>query len=530
MCGIAVAVGWPEAEKAVRALLAAMSHRGDVSDPIVSPRPGVAMATRRLRIVDFDGGQQPKLSANGRILVSFNGEIYNHVELRRELEMLGLAFRSDSDTEVLANALSVWGPAALQRLEGMYAFVAYDAGAGEFLAARDPFGVKPLYLIERGGGYLFASEIRPLLQASEVGNVLLLPPGHWFTRRALQPFARPHAPPIAGVETLDKLMRTAVHSRVPPDLPFALLFSGGIDSTLVAHYARELEPKAPGYFLGDELAPDFEFAARYADAAKLDLRVTPITSPRNLTRAHLAEVIATIETFEPSVVRDAMCNYALFERIHSDGLRVALSGEGADELFAGYVPLEIAFAHGREAGDYVRRQTLANMSRTNLQRLDRCAMRFQIEAREPLLDSRLAAYALSLGGDALINEASAGFAGKRPLRELFDLYPGALPEAIRRRRKIALHVGSGLDKSQNVSPWIDFANGAVGDAEFAEARRQFALYPPASKEEALYLTLLSERMDLSRVPHLAARPLLKFPAVKLGKEAFASLAEYLAAA
>ena len=248
MCGIAVAVGWPEAETAVRALLAGMGHRGDVTDPSVSPRPGVAMATRRLKIVDMEGGQQPKLSANGQILVSFNGEIYNHLELRRELETLGLAFRSDSDTEVLANALSVWGPAALQRIEGMYAFVAYDAGAGEFLAARDPFGVKPLYLIERGGGYLFASEIRPLLQASETGNVMLLPPGHWFTRRALNPFARPHAPPAVDVRTLDKVMRTAVHSRVPPDLPFALLFSGGIDSSLVAHYARELDRRRRATF------------------------------------------------------------------------------------------------------------------------------------------------------------------------------------------------------------------------------------------------------------------------------------------
>ena len=158
--------------------------------------------------------------------------------------------------------------------------------------------------------------------------MLLLPPGHWFTRRAFSLSLAPTRRPSSGVRTLDKLMRTAVHSRVPPDLPFALLFSGGIDSTLVAHYARELDPKAPGYFLGDELAPDFEFAARYADAAKLDLRVTPMTSPRNLTRAHLAEVIATIETFEPSVVRDAMCNYALFERIHADGFRVALSGRG----------------------------------------------------------------------------------------------------------------------------------------------------------------------------------------------------------
>ena len=311
-----------------------MSHRGDVTDPSVSPRPGVRDGDAAPRIVDIDGGQQPKLSANGRILVSFNGEIYNHVELRRELETLGLAFRSDSDTEVLANALSVWGPAALQRIEGMYAFVAYDAGAGEFLAARDPFGVKPLYLIERGGGYLFASEIRPLLSASEIGNVLLLPPGHWFTRRALQPFARPHAPPVVDVRTLDKLMRTAVHSRVPPDLPFALLFSGGIDSSLVAHYARELDSQAPGYFLGDELAPDFEFAARYADADKLDLRVTPMTSPRNLSRAHLAESHRDHRNFRAQRGARRAVQLRAVRKIHADGFRVALSGEGADELFA----------------------------------------------------------------------------------------------------------------------------------------------------------------------------------------------------
>jgi len=147
-----------------------------------------------------------------------------------------------------------------------------------------------------------------------------------------------------------------------------------------------------------------------------------------------------------------------------------------------------------------------------------------------LLDTRLAAYALQLGGDALIDGSAAGLAGKRPLRELFDLYPDRLPQAIRRRRKVALHVGSGLDKSQNVSPWIDFANEAVSDAEFAAARREFALYQPTSKEEVLYLKLLSERMDLSRVPHLAARPFVKFPAIRLGKEAVASLADYLAAA
>ena len=530
MCGIAVAIDWPGADSVVSALMSDMAHRGDVSDPIVSPRVNVAMGTRRLRIVDAEGGEQPKLSANGRILVSLNGEIYNHVELRRELEALGVRFRSHSDTEVLANALSVWGPAALARLEGMYAFVAYDAAGGEFLAARDPFGVKPLYLIERDGGFLFASEIRPLLAASEIGNVMLLPPGHWMGRRALQAFARPRTAPPTDARALDGLLRNAVNSRVPPDLPFALLFSGGIDSTLVAHYAHEIRPEAPGYFLGDETAPDYRFAARYAEASHMDLRTVSMSGPRFRTPQRLAEVIATIETFEPSVVRDALCNYALFERIHADGFRVALSGEGADELFAGYVPLEIAFAHGRDSGDFVRGQTLANMSRTNLQRLDRTSMKFQIEAREPLLDSSLAAYALSLDAGALVGGGGAGVSGKRPLRELFALYPDQLPTAIARRRKVALHVGSGLDTSQNASPWIDFAEAEVSDAEFAQAKCEFALYQPTSKEEALYLRLLSQSLDLKRVPHLAARPFLRFPRLDLGEEAASALRDYLAAA
>ena len=133
MCGIAVAIDWDGAENAVSRMMSGIVHRGDVSDPIVSPRPNTAMATRRLRIVDAERAAQPQASFDGKLLVSMNGEIYNHAELRQELEALGVPFRTASDTEVLANALQVWGASALKRLSGMYAFVAYDVGTGEFL-------------------------------------------------------------------------------------------------------------------------------------------------------------------------------------------------------------------------------------------------------------------------------------------------------------------------------------------------------------------------------------------------------------
>jgi len=309
-------------------------------------------------------------------------------------------------------------------------------------------------------------------------------------------------------------------------LPFAMLFSGGLDSTLVAHYAREVRPEAPGYLLGDEKAPDYEFAARYADASGLDLRRVAIDEPPG--RERLARVVGCLEAFEPSVVRDALCNDALFRRISADGFRIALSGEGADELFAGYVPLEVAFAHGLEAGDYIRDQAIASMARTNLQRLDRCGLHHRVEAREPLLDSALAQYALSLPAEALIDSGNG--AGKKPLRALWDLYPDRLPPEIRHRRKIALHVGSGLDGSQIRSPWIDFANGEVSDAEFAQGLREFAEFRLESKEDYLYLRLLAQSLDVRRVPHLRARVNLRFPRIALSREDGRRLQDFLAAA
>src|SRR5437868_14748204 len=121
MCGIAVAIGWPEAEITVRRLVEGILHRGDVTDPVVSPRNDIAMGRRRLRIVDADHAVQPQISFNGRLGVSFNGEICNYIELREELARLGIAFRTESDTEVRANALRAWGHRALERVVGMYA-------------------------------------------------------------------------------------------------------------------------------------------------------------------------------------------------------------------------------------------------------------------------------------------------------------------------------------------------------------------------------------------------------------------------
>ena len=523
MCGIAVAIDWEGAETAVGLMTGGIIHRGDITDPIISPRTNTAMGTRRLRIVDREHAIQPQLSFDNRLLVSFNGEIYNHAELRRELAALGVPFRTQSDTEVVANALQVWGAGALRRFNGMFAFVAFDMASGEFLAARDPFGVKPLYVVQSATGFLFCSEIKPLLAASESGDVMLLPPGYLLTRKVCAKYKSAIEVQPAGTsdgddQLFDDIMAKAVQSRVPADLPFAVQLSGGIDSTLIAHFAREIRPDVPCYFLGNPDVPDYRYARDYADMTGADFRVVPFDAQGAQTLASLPDVVATTESFEPNVIQGAVCSYFAAQAIHKDGFRVALCGEGADELFCGYLPLEVGFVHGEEIGRAVRQDTLAMMARTCLQRIDRAPMHFQLEVREPFLDPVVVNYALSLKSPALFETAGGTRRGKKPLRALYDLHTDKLPQSIRHRSKVAFDAGVGLREGSAESAWRDHFEQAISDADFRDGQREFADYDLRTKEELFYLRHLAATMDVSRVPHLKDRTRLVVPFAVPGME------------
>ena len=519
MCGIAVAIDWPDAEVTVEKLIHGILHRGDITDPIVVLRPNTAMGTRRLRIVDGAHAIQPQIATNGRLALSFNGEIYNHDELRRELTDLGVTFRTASDTEVLANALQVWGYRALERVVGMYAFVALDIETGEFLAARDPFGVKPLYVIQSATGFLFCSEMRALLDAAETGDVMLLPPGFALSRKTVGRFNSPVHPRRDArrehdVHALDRILADAVATRMPPGLPVATLFSGGIDSTLIAHYTRRFRPEAPGYFVGGADAPDYPFAAAYADKSGLDLRLVPLEPESDDVFARIDEVIAVTESFEPNLVRPAVCALVAAERMHRDGFRVALCGEGADELFCGYPPLEIAFAQDKAEGTPFRDEVLGLMHRVSLQRVDRCSMRHALEMREPFLDPAVVDYALGVDAGDLVRMIDGTPVGKQPLRDLYNLYPASLPTCIRDRGKLPFDGGAGLDVSPQNSAWKRRFNELISDRELAEGQREFADFRVQSKEELYYLRKLSGVMDIGRVPHLRDRAWISFPVMQ----------------
>jgi asparagine synthase (glutamine-hydrolysing) len=265
----------------------------------------------------------------------------------------------------------------------------------------------------------------------------------------------------------------------------------------------------PGYIAVAPGAVDYEYAARYADATGFDLQEVPIEIPSPNILSILETIVDVVETFEPAVIRPSLGTYLVSQRIHEDGFRVALCGEGADELFAGYEPLERAFGLGDSAGDYVKAQCLGMMHRANLQRVDRCSMRFQLEIREPFLDQSIVAYSQRFGRESLFRNVGVSTVGKAPLRAIYDHYPEELPAFIRDRQKVLFHEGAGTDAT--ASGWLDLFENAISDTDFREGQRTFADFAVATKEELFFLRALSATMDLRRIPHLRSRLRLDVP-------------------
>jgi asparagine synthase (glutamine-hydrolysing) len=267
----------------------------------------------------------------------------------------------------------------------------------------------------------------------------------------------------------------------------------------------------PCYFLGKPDVPDYRFALDYAEMTGADFRVVPFDARGPHTLASLPDVVAATESFEPNVIQGAVCSWFAAQAIHKDGYRVALCGEGADELFCGYLPLEIGFTHGEQTGRAVRQDTLDMMARTCLQRIDRAPMHFQLEVREPFLDPAVVNYALALNGAALFETVIGAPRGKRPLRALYDLHADRLPQSIRHRSKVAFDAGVGLRADSVENAWRDHFEQAISDAQFRDGQREFAAYDLRSKEELFYIRHLSATMDISRVPHLKDRTRLTVP-------------------
>ena len=376
MCGIAGFAGGGERADLER-MIEALAHRGpDGEGSWVDDRAGVYLGHRRLSIVDLASGAQPMTTADERLVVTFNGEIYNHAELRPELERLGHRFKTDhSDTEVLLHGYRQWGADLLNRLNGMWAFAIYDRVKQEIFLSRDRFGKKPLFYYLDSRTFVFGSELTALRLHSDVPssfdtgalqklfaygfipapNTLLhrvrkLPAGHWmkvschnfqaevrkFWEFKLEPFGTVPKNPERewGAELIERLDK-AVQRRLQADVPVGVFLSGGIDSTLIATLARKYHPSIETFSIGFEerTFDEREFARLGARSAQTVHHEEVFSVERCLdwapdTARRLDEVIGD----------GSILPTALVSRLARQRVTVALSGDGSDELLAGYDP------------------------------------------------------------------------------------------------------------------------------------------------------------------------------------------------
>ena len=409
-----------------------------------------------------------------------NGEIYNHEILRTQLKRRH-RFRTRSDAEVIIHLYEEMGPACVDQLAGMFAFVLTD---GErVLAARDPLGIKPLYMGRDGDGALwFASEIKGLLDVCD--DVREFPAGSLYTekgglRRWFRPswIDPPNEPLMADGGAIVRGLEMAVTKRPMSDVPVGVFLSGGLDSSIIAALMRSQMHELYSFSVGLENSVDLQAARAVADNLGTEHHELVYTVEDML--AVLETVIYHLESYDPALIHSAIPCYFV-SKLAADHVKVALSGEGSDEAFAGYRyfgDLSDADALHRESVRILRR--LHNM---NLQRVDRMTMAHALEGRVPFLDTDFLNVAMAINPEAKLHQPDR--TEKWLLRRAFA---GLIPEAILWRAKEEFAQGCG-------SEWAlrEYCGHLIADAEFERASELFPVDTPKTKEAFHYRRIFEQ--------------------------------------
>ncbi|MDC0673562.1 asparagine synthase B [Nannocystis radixulma] len=501
MCGILAVFGAVDDALLSQAMTASerLSHRGPDGHG-VHYQPGVgALLHRRLAIMDPAAGRQPLFGRDGGALVH-NGEIYNHAALRAALQTAGRVFRSGSDSEVLVHLYEARGDAFVADLDGVFAVAAMRDD--DWLVARDPIGVKPLYYgRDRAGNLWFSSELKALVEHCAWFKVF--PPGHVYTRRGglrrwyERTWLEGHVDYRRDAAGLRERFEAAIDKRLMSDVPLGVLLSGGLDSSLVAALAARLvQRRDPGarlmsFAIGvDGDAPDLR-AARDV-AAYIGTEHHEVRLDLDDGIGALRDIVWHTESYDIPTVRASIPMYRLSRYIRDQGVKVVLSGEGSDEVFGGY--LYFYFADGPEAFHRETVERVKNLHFSDVLRADKSTMAHGVEARVPFLD--LAFLDLAMTIDPSLKrplQAEAGREGrmeKALLRAAFaDPADPLLPPAVLWRQKEQFSDGVGYG-------WVErlkaHAEAVVSDLEFAEADERFPHETPTTKEGYLYRALFAE--------------------------------------
>jgi len=482
-----------------------MRHRGPDWSGVYAAGNAV-LAHERLAIVDVNTGAQPILSENGRQALAVNGEIYNHQDIRDEFAGK-YQFRTESDCEVILPLYLQYGTDFLDRMSGMYAFCLYDEEKDFWMMARDPIGIMPLYYGHDQHGQLFvASEMKALMDVCN--QVHEFPPGHywcsgedqprrWYHRNWTQYSAVENA--ATNRDALAEALEKSVIKHLMTDVPYGVLLSGGLDSSITAalaakHATMRVEdheqspawwPRLHSFAIGLEGSPDLLAAQIAADHIGTVHHGMTFTIQEGLDA--LDEVIYHLETYDVTSIRAATPMYLMARKIRAMGIKMVLSGEGADEIFGGYLYFHKAPDPQAFHEETVRK--IARLHSYDCLRANKAMAAWGVEARVPFLDKEFLDVAMSINpADKMITQ---GRIEKQILREAFS---DMLPESIAWRQKEQFSDGVGYG-------WIDAvkdcARDHVSDAEMVRAEGRFPFNTPLSKEAYYFRSLFEQHFPMA---------------------------------
>jgi asparagine synthase (glutamine-hydrolysing) len=443
----------------------------------------------RLAILDLPAGSQPMLNERRDLAVVFNGEVYNHLKLRRDLEQRH-QFKTRSDTKVLLHLYEEEAEDMLPKLDGMFAFAL--AGPKGVMLARDPLGIKPLYYGRKGNTFIAASEIKAFPPMDELHS---LPPGHaMYFGEAPFRFSLPFPPksslfdlPLPEVlKEIRRRFEQAVLKRLMSDVPVGVYLSGGLDSSLVAAVMRPHTVELHSFTAGIQGAPDLEVARGVADYLGTNHHEMIYTEDE--VEQAIPEVVRSLESFDAPLVRSAVPMYFV-SKLARKHVKVVLTGEGADELFAGYEYLKRYDDPGALRAELDN--IILRLENTNLQRADRITMAHGIEARVPFLDLDLVRFAARLPVDLIRPRED------RPEKWLLrEACKGLLPNAIMQRKKMKFSEGAG-----SADVIAERLRQRVPKKEFADSHQQARELALRSPEELYYYQVWREAFG----PHVDLR-------------------------
>jgi asparagine synthase (glutamine-hydrolysing) len=493
MCGILAVIGKKE-KSLVQEHSSRMRHRGPDERDILVMEMGT-LSHERLAIVDLHTGRQP-INGTRRTSVVHNGEIYNHSKLATEVLGNKYPRKTTSDSEVIVHLYEEYGTDFCNLLDGMFAFVVLDDDHHTFMAGRDPIGIKPLYYgKDKDGDLWFASEMKAICDIC--ADMEAFPPGHYYTpETGLVQYSLPKWETEEAVDEdtspLRELLEASVEKRLMCDVPFGVLLSGGLDSSLIASIVQR---KLKG--TGKELhsfsiglspdVPDLKAAASVASFLGTHHHEVLFTVEEGISI--LDKLIWHLESYDVTTIRASTPMYFLSRYIFSTGIKMVLSGEGADEIFGGY--LYFYNAPTEEAFQEETKRRVRLLSTADVLRADKSTMANSIEAREPMLDKDFIDKVIQLHPRLKLPvKAGIGTEGrieKYILRKAFDDKENPyLPDAILWRQKEQFSDGVGYSWIEGL---VAHCEAAVSDEEFARAATLFPHNTPATKE-AFYIRRL----------------------------------------